>query len=219
MKANAAIQAINKNGILLVFPVDNRKDIPSLWSSFYPRTKMRWEWDEDGDDRVAKLWHLREELSRSEEVIYSKWFRGRATFFSKDVFKAILKLMNPEHRPELLLSREAQEILKVLEMDSPLSTKQLKRAVDLQGRFNESTYTKSTKELWSRLLIVAFGEVDEGAFPSLAVGATRVLFEELFRDASSLDTSQAYEVLREKLQQDSPFLQYFTKLRKSCSAA
>jgi hypothetical protein len=219
VKSNKAIQAINENGILLVFPIENRKDIPSLWSSFYPRTKMRWEWDQDGDDRVAKLWHLREELSRSEEVIYSKWFRGRATFFSKDVFKAILKLMNPEHRPELLLSREAQDILKALEMDSPLSTKQLKRAVDLQGRFNGSTYTKAMKELWSRLLIVAFGEVDEGAFPSLAVGATRVLFEELFRDASSLDTSQAYEVLREKLPQDSPFLQYFTKLRKSCSAA
>jgi hypothetical protein len=219
MKAKSAIQAINENGILLVFPIENRKDIPSLWSSFYPRTKMRWEWDEDGDDRVAKLWHLREELSRSQEVIYSKWFRGRATFFSKDVFKAILKLMNPEHRPELLLSREAQDILKALEMDSPLSTKQLKRTVDLQGRFNESTYTKAMKELWSRLLIVAFGEVDEGAFPSLAVGATRVLFEELFRDASSLDTSQAYKVLREKMPQDSPFLQYFTKLRKSCSAA
>jgi hypothetical protein len=219
MNAKSAIKAINENGILLVFPIDNRKDIPSLWASFYPRTKMRWEWDDSGDNRVAKLWHLREELSRSEEVIYAKWFRGRATFFSKDVFGAVLKLMNPEHRPELLLSREAQEILKALEMDSPLSTKQLKRSVDLQGRFNESTYTRAMKELWSRLLIVAFGEVDEGAFPSLAIGATRVLFEELFRKASSQDASQAFQILREKMPEHSPFVQYFTKLRKSCSVA
>ena len=32
--------------------------------------------------------------------------------------------------------------------------------------------------LWSRLLIV--GEVDDGAFPSLAVGATELVFEDLW---------------------------------------
>jgi hypothetical protein len=47
------------------------------------------------------------------------------------------------------------------------------------------------KELWSRLLIVGFGEVDEGAFPSLAVGATRLLFEPLYEEAKELAPGEA----------------------------
>jgi hypothetical protein len=214
-----AIEAINQKGILLVFPIDNRKDIPSLWSEFYPRTKMRWEWDEDHDNRVSTLWRLREELSLSNEVIYTKWFRGRATFLSKEVFGALLKLLNPSHSPQITLSQDARRVLETLEMDSPLSTKVLKRSTDLQGRFNEATYTRATKELWSRLLIVAYGEVDEGAFPSLAIGATRVLFEELYRNARSMSEEQAYAILREQTPAQSPFLQFFQKLKKSCAAA
>jgi len=214
-----AIEAINQKGILLVFPIDNRKDIPSLWAEFYPRTKMRWEWDEDHDNRVSTLWRLREELSTSNEVIYTKWFRGRATFFSKEVFGALLKLLNPGHQPQISLSQDARRVLETLEMDSPLSTKVLKRSTDLQGRFNEATYTRATKELWSRLLIVAYGEVDEGAFPSLAIGATRVLFEELYREARSMSEEQAFAILREQTPAQSPFLQFFQKLKKSCAAA
>ena len=61
---------------MLVFPVNNRKDIASLWNEFFPRKKMRWEWDETGDNNVAELWQLRERLSISNQVVYSKWFRG-----------------------------------------------------------------------------------------------------------------------------------------------
>jgi hypothetical protein len=214
-----AIEAINQNGILLVFPIENRKDIPSLWSEFYPRTKMRWEWDESHDDRVSKLWRLREELSLSNDVIYTKWFRGRATFFSKEVFGALLNLMNPEHKPQMSLSQDAKRVLDTLEMDSPLSTKVLKRSTDLQGKYNEAAYTRATKELWSRLLIVAYGEVDEGAFPSLAIGATRVLFEDLYRNARAMRAEEAFAILRERTPPQSPFLQFFQKLKKSCAAA
>jgi hypothetical protein len=217
-KTQAAIQSINARGILLVFPIENRTDIPSLWSCFYPRSKMKWEWDENGDDRVAQLWRLREQLSLSNEVIYSKWFRGRATFFSKEVFAAILKLTNPEPHPEQVLSQDARNVLQALEMDSPLSTKQLKRAVDLQGRFNEVTYTRALKELWNRLLIVAYGEVDEGTFPSLALGATRVLFEELYRSARSMKSDKAEQIVN-RLPEDSQFRIFFEKQRKKCAAA
>jgi len=34
------------------FPLNNRKEPLSLWSAFYPRTPMRWEWMTTGDDRV-----------------------------------------------------------------------------------------------------------------------------------------------------------------------
>lgn len=195
MGPKVAKRAIEKHGMLLVYPIAGASEPPSLWSVAYPRVKMRWEWDDDGDDRVARLWHLREELSTSGEVVYAKWFRGRATFFSRDIFRALLAtfLQYAEALPPL--SRDARTLLEALEDNSPLSTKQLKRAAGLEGRLNEPAYTRGMKELWTRLLIVAFGEVDEGAFPSLAIGATRLLFEDLYREAEALTAAETDEVL------------------------
>ncbi|MGZ3710837.1 MAG: AlkZ-related protein [Bdellovibrionota bacterium] len=192
---STAVQAINKYGILLVYPVAGKEDPLSLWSVAYPRSKMRWEWDEDGDDRVATLWHLREQLSRSRQVVYAKWFQGRATFFSLEVFFALLALQLHHRGWKEKLSRDAKEILAILEEESTQSTKQLKRACGLVGRNLESTYARAMKELWSRNLIVAYGEVDEGAFPSLAVGATRLIFEDLYNEAQSMSREEALKII------------------------
>jgi hypothetical protein len=77
----SAIKKINKAHALLVFPIKGKANVPSLWSEFFPDDEMTWEWSEDGDNRVADLWHLRTELAVSNEVVYSKWFKNRATFF------------------------------------------------------------------------------------------------------------------------------------------
>jgi hypothetical protein len=212
--ASAGIEAIERCGILLVFPMDNRKEPASLWSEFYPKSEMKWEWDESGDNRVADLWHLRSQLSVSNRVVYSKWFRGRATFFSRDVFSGMLKLLGSD----LGLSRPARLVLQTLEMDSPLSTKQLKKVTDLQGRFNESTYTRALKELWDRLLIVAYGEVDDGAFPSLAIGSTKILFEDLWTQSRKLSREQAQTALRDQLGEDSLWFKHYRKLESGLSA-
>lgn len=180
--------------MLLAFPIDNRPEPKSLWSVFYPRSKMLWEWDEGGDNRVAELWHLREELSRSKKVVYVKWFRGRATFLSRDLFRALLAVYARQPRFHAL-SRDARELLSLLEENSPQSTKQLKRASGLVGRDLEGTYTRALQELWSRLLVVAFGEVDEGAFPSLAIGATKWIFEDLYREAREMSAAEAEQVI------------------------
>jgi hypothetical protein len=78
-----AIDVINKKGILLVFPINNRKEPDSLWSQFYPRSKMDWSWDEDGDDRVAKMWSLMKRLSDCREVVVSRacYFFFKKTFY------------------------------------------------------------------------------------------------------------------------------------------
>lgn len=188
LNLRSAIQHIDKHGVLLVYPITGKSDPASLWSVAYPRSKMRWEWDDNGDDRVARLWHLREELSRSKKVVYAKWLKGRATFFSREIFAAALSLLMKNPIP---LSRDARALLDLMEESSPRSTKELKRESGLQGRLLESTYNKAMKELWNRLLIVGFGEVDEGAFPSLAVGATHHLFEPLFEEAKAMEPAEA----------------------------
>jgi hypothetical protein len=208
---DAAVEAIERRGALLTFPIDNRKDIASIWSEFYPKTKMRWEWDSGGDNRVADLWHLRTLLSTSQRVVYTKWFRGRATFFSREAFTCALKLLGSE----LGLSRAAREMLEILKQDSPLSTKQLKLAADLKGRDNEAEYTRALKELWERLLIVGFGEFEDGAFPSLGIGSTRLLFEDLWEKSRSLTPEDAQARLLKTLGEKSPwYLQLAKTLKK-----
>ena len=208
-----AIEAINKRGILLVYPIDNRPAPSSIWSEFFPKDKMVWEWDADADDRVSKLWHFKTELSSSRQVVYTKWYQGRATFFSKEAFTYMLAFFDtPKLNPNLLPNKEALLMLDVLETDSPQSTKQIKLATDLKGKIFERTYEKSLKALFEKLWVVGFGEVEDGAFPSLAVGATKALFEDLWDNAQSISQREAEMWLMEKLGEDSLFLKYAHKV-------
>ena len=70
------------------------------------------------------------------------------------------------------------ELLDRLRELSPRSTKELRAEVGLRGKPFESLFTHAMKALWTRLLIVGTGEVPDGAFPSLAVAATEMMFED-----------------------------------------
>ncbi len=215
MDVRSAVAKVNKRGMLLVFPINNKKEPPSLWTEFFPRTEMRWEWDENGDERVSQLWHLRERLSVSRKVVYTKWFRGRATVISFELFRAMLVVLSSSQSEHPTLNFQSREVLDLLNEDSPLSTKALKRAADLQGREMEKVYNAALKELWARLFIVGFGEVDEGAFPSLAIGSTRVIFEELWHESLALSDDDAREIIERYLPKGSVFRKYFDTVEKS----
>lgn len=217
MSIKKAVKIINEIGGLLVFPLDNRPMPLSLWAKLYPKSSMRWEWDESGDNRVADLWHLRTELSQSDEVVYSKWYRGRATFFSKEVFEALLSELAFPKESLASLGEVARRVLGVLEEDSPLSTKALKKITGLKGRDQESAYTRGLKQLWERGLIVGYGEVDDGAFPSLAMGATQLIFDELWEKAKKISESEAQKRLKLLFEQQPLFLKEFEKIKKTLS--
>ena len=205
-----AIQAINRRGALLVYPLDNRKEPASIWSELYPRSKMRWEWDQGGDTRVSDLWILREELSRSRKVIYSKWYQGRATFLSEEVFTDLLSYLRPN---ELALTVESQQMLDILTSDSPLSTKQLKAAVELEGRLLEPLFNRTIKPLWRGLLLVGFGEFEDSSFPSLGIGATQTLFEDLWLRSLDVSPDEATARLERRLGKDNPFLKFARRVK------
>jgi len=202
----SAIAEVNKRGALLVFPIKNRKDPLSLWHHFYPRSEMKWEWDDDGDHRVADLWHLREKLSSSGQVIYVKWFQNRATLISRELYPSLLKVVGAP------LSREAEEMYDVLCDNSPLSTKQLKEMMDLKGPFFEKEYNQRTKELWKRLQIVGVGEVDDGAFPSLAIAAAKLYFEEEWLTSQKLTKDAALSHILRCLGEKNLFYRYALKI-------
>jgi hypothetical protein len=212
-----AIGAIDKHGALLVYPIKNKSEPASLWSVLFPRSKMVWAWDEDSDNKVGQLWHLREKLSRSDEVIYLKWYQGRATFFSKDVFVALVAYINNGDFNSRSFASNARNILEVLQADSPISTKQIKAAVDLQGRSFEGLYNKAMKELWSRLFIVGYGEVEDSSFPSLSVGASELIFEDLWRQAKKMSPQAAQKNLEKKLGESNVFYKLAKKIRATYS--
>lgn len=213
LKLSSAVSAIDQNGALLVFPIKNRREPKSLWGHFFPRSEMLWEWDESGDNRVAELWYLREKISSSGKVVYCKWFQGRATVLSRELYPAFIRLLNPALDPSEALSPQANVLLEALQDNSPLSTKQLKEASGLQGKFLEADYTRRMKELWQKLLIVGVGEIDDGAFPSLAIAASRHYFEEEWQKAFKLSAEEALQISKKLLGEENLFLKYMLKLR------
>ncbi|WP_347358953.1 hypothetical protein [Bdellovibrio sp.] len=213
-KKTKMIAAINERGCLLVYPLENRKEPASLWTELYPRTKMRWEWDQEGDNRVAEMWVMREELSRSEEVIYAKWFRNRATFFSKEVFVHLLAWLGSS-QGQVDLPRSSQEALDSFLLDSPQSTKIIKENLGWQGKMMESHYNRAMKPLWNYLFLVGYGEVQDSSFPSLNMAATQNLFEDLWLESQGITATAAEEFLRKKLGPDNLFFKYAQKLVKA----
>lgn len=175
-----AVRAVDELGIALVYPIANRPEPPSLWSALHPNQTMSWTWDDGADGRVVDLWHLRAQLAEGRDVAYGKWFRGRATLFSLPVFHAMLGRIAAAGDPFAGLPPEAHEVLALLRERSPLSTKELRAQGDLRGKAKERLFTGAMKVLWSRLLVAGVGEIEDGAFPSLAVGATELLFEDLW---------------------------------------
>jgi hypothetical protein len=151
------------------------------------------------------------QLSDCREVVYSKWYQGRATFFSRELFEAMLCVRCLRSDARRGLSPTARTLFEVLENNSPLSTRKLKELTELQGKLHEAEYSRAMKDLFTRLLIVGFGEVDDGAFPSLAVGATELLFDDLWRNADDMSVRKAQPAIDRWMPQPSHFRRFFDK--------
>jgi hypothetical protein len=207
-----AVAAINEHHIQLAYPIKNAREPRSLWHSLHPRSFMKWDWSEHADPRVVDLWHLKDELCHRRDVVYAKWFRGRATFFSREIFVPILGLLGSTRVDAVRRNAHANRIYEELLDNSPQTPKLVRQALDLAGSYNRSDYERGVKRLWEQLLIVGTGEVDEGQFPALAMGATRHIFEDLWDEASSIDPRDAEERCRKLLPADSPFYKFLDRM-------
>jgi len=201
-----ALAFIKSEGICLAFPKKNsdlKKEPDSIWRSFYPRSKMKWEWDEAGDGRVFRLWHLRAELSKSSQVVYVKWFQDRGTFLSKEYFSSLYLWLNRDRLENLTkgLSSEAENILNLLQESSPQSPKLIRKRLGLKGKDLKKDYDKAIKSLFRRLLIVGYGEKEDGSFPSLMLGSSALLFEQaLIAQKKKLNLESRIEKICQKHQ-------------------
>lgn len=176
---------------------------------------MNWDWSEEGDERIAELWHLRTELSTSGKVVYGKWVQNRGTLLSRELYTVLLSFISNRRESELGLSREATELLRVLNEDSPLATKSLKLALGLYGADGRAVFERSLKELWLRLLVVGFGETEEGGYPSLAVGSTRLLFEDSWEESARIPQDARDAAIKRYLDHHPAFQKNFRRMLAS----
>lgn len=180
---------------------------------------MRWVWDETGDDRVVKIWDLRERMSQRNDVVYGKWYQNRATFFSPEVFPALLSLRHKGALDRPRLTPTATELYEHLLESSPQSTKSLRQFSRESWGWEKKTHEAAMKELWQNFLIVGRGEVDDGAFPSLNVGATALMFEELWEEART-GSDETFLSLRDKfLPIGSPWRRAFDRVSRTKATA
>jgi len=101
----------------------------------------------------------------------------------------------PILRERAQASEEGRRLYQCFEENSPLSTKEVKAAAELRGKENERAFERGMKELWSRMLVVGFGEKDDGAFPSLQVGASKLLLEPMWRRGREMSEGEAREIV------------------------
>jgi hypothetical protein len=176
------LECIEEKHWALVYPLKGKDQWPSLWHHLYPRRPMNWSWDSEADPRISQLWADREDLASQKLAVYTKYFRDRATFFSKPYFVSLLR----EHRPwtKKPSDRLSRWLLDSLLDNTPQSTKMLKRRWrSLDGSAPNGNWDRSLKTLFRGLWIVGLGEEDDGAFPSLRLGATELAWEELWQEA------------------------------------
>jgi len=209
-----ALAAINERHVQLVYPIQNAREPRSLWHSLHPGSAMRWDWSEDADQRVVDLWQLKDDLCLGREVVYAKWFRGRATFFSRASFVPILALLGTTRAEALRRNATASRQYEELQDNSPQTPRRLQQADKMTGSHYRGDYKRGVKLLWEQLVIVGTGEVDEGQFPALAMGATRHILEDLWEEADGMEPRDAEARCRRLLPAASPFSRFLDRLMR-----
>jgi hypothetical protein len=177
-----ALEFIEREGRVAVFPEKNKKKkgaIVSLWELFYPRTKMSWEWDDSADNRVVKLWWLKNEIARTQQVLYGRFFGNRPVYVSKKEASKILATIKPKP-----LSPLAREILARLEDNSPQTKRMLARALRDEGwEPSKGEFERALLDLQKNFQIVSLGdsEREAGPMPSSEYAAISLIFPDLAR--------------------------------------
>lgn len=114
-----------QNGILLC---NENRDLPSLTS-------------------VGGQWNDMVSLMEGREVFYSKLYKGRVTYLSREFYYHVKPLRRRENR----LSPQARELLAFLRQTDPVGTEELKRLFPLWG----SRLGTFLDELLRELLVTA----------------------------------------------------------------
>ena len=131
---------------------DSRKPGPSLYVAVCGRRDAVMPRNVQKDEEASATWLLKDELIRRGKVYYGKLARGKATFIAPRLvpyFNAIWGLRRSEEKTTL--SRNAQQILKVLRKEWEMATADLKTD---SGVADRKAFTLAMDELQAAMLVV-----------------------------------------------------------------
>lgn len=150
---------------------DSRRPGPSLYIAVCGRRDAVMPRNVQKDEEASLAWVLKDEMIRRGNVYYAKLARGKATFIAPRMipyFNAIWGVKRAEEPKRL--SRNAQQILKVLRKEWEMATADLKADSGLKDR---QAYSKALDELQAAMLVIPSAVYYEPKFTyiwELAVG-------------------------------------------------
>jgi hypothetical protein len=131
---------------------DSRKPGPSLYVAVCGRRDAVMPRNVQKDPEASLTWVLKDELIARGNVYYAKLARGRAMFLAKRMvphFHAMWGVRrSEEHRR---LSRNAQQLLRVLRKEWEIATSDLR---DDSGVKNRAAFTRALDELQAAMIVV-----------------------------------------------------------------
>lgn len=155
---------INQQGVVSVFPSKSRKAPLSLFKFLHPRSEFSWVWDEHGDDKVVKLWWLKNEIAATRKVLYGRFFTGQPVFVSLQQAKILQANAQRRH-----LGALETYILEQLNLSSPQTLRMLKRQAKHEGvEFLRSDWQRALLGLQKQFLVSSLGDStrENGPMPS-----------------------------------------------------
>ena len=159
-----AVRFIDAVGFCLLFPVKNVL-LPSLYYAMTRRIPITW------DKYTVKLWEWKDELPRRRRALYTKYFRGRGTFFSRAMLANFLALRGGSARiaghetfySAGKVSHDARTLWQTLAEHGPLATLELRHACKLDSKAGNTRFKKAILELQCLLVVTHFGAEQETA--------------------------------------------------------
>jgi len=174
-RLRSCLEFIQREGVVSVFPAKGKRALPSLFRFLHPRSSFSWVWDENGDDKVVKLWWLKNEIAASKKVLYGRFFTNQPVFVA---FARAKELRAQVQR--VPLGELDRYVLELLEQNSPQTLRMMKRQARLEGRdFLRSEWQKSLLKLQKQFLICSLGDStrESGPMPSTEYVALEHFFD------------------------------------------
>ena len=147
----AAEQFVKDVGFCLVL-TDSRRPGPSLYTAVCGRRETHMPRNVQKDPESSLTWTIKDELMRRGRCFYGKVLKGHATLIATDLIPSFNALWGiPRKRESLVLTADAQSILKALRKEWEMGTRDLREA---SGVLDRRRFDKAMVQLQRAMKVI-----------------------------------------------------------------
>lgn len=191
-------------GVALLFPARGL-DAPSLWAAAADRTVDEF-WEQGWGEDMERIWGWKDELPLRSMAWYGKFIRGRGTFLSIEMLRALYpRAGRADDFIAAGLSTDARRIAEVLLPSGPTSAAALREAVDLGGKRGASAFGRAVTELGKALVVTNHGVEEQGSgWPSAVLELTARAFDVRSKRAPERRREEAARIFLDTMIETTP---------------